>query len=272
MNTKIYLFTFLILFSFCFLIAQEKVTNGDFELGTRNWALELHETATATFNIDSSKGMNGVSSAHITITNSDATDWHLQFQQIIGSILAGKKYNISFQACASEPVTIVYWIQQYHGSYGILQSKTLNITPDNQTFQDSMDVSTTDSNVKIAFALGALSTGVEVWFDAVSVIQSTPVTVESNQGSVPNNFSLTQNYPNPFNPSTRIEFSIGQENFVSLKIFDLLGREIKSLVQEVLPAGKHSIRFDAADLNSGIYYYRLDAGSLSETRKMMLLR
>ena len=261
------------LFIFNCSMSQERITNGDFEKGTRSWAVELHDTATATFKIDSSKGMHGVSSAHITITNSDGTDWHLQFQQIIGAISAGKRYRIEYQACASEPVTISAWIQQYHDSYSYFYTKSINLTGANQTFLDSIDISTSDSNVKFAFAVGALNTGVEVWFDTVSIIESSVTSVEFNQSSnFPNNFTLMQNYPNPFNPSTTITFTIGKESFVSLKIFDVLGREVKTLIQEVVPAGPHSVQFHAEGLNSGIYLYRINAGNFIQSRKMILLR
>jgi Tfp pilus assembly protein PilX len=75
---------------------------------------------------------------------------------------------------------------------------------------------------------------------------------------------LSQNYPNPFNPSTTIDYSLAKESFVQLKIFDVLGREIKTLIQAGKEsAGKHTVHFDASDLNSGIYFYRITAGGYS---------
>lgn len=94
-----------------------------------------------------------------------------------------------------------------------------------------------------------------------------------NQSGLPNSYSLTQNYPNPFNPSTRINFSLPVEENVSLKIYDILGREIRTLVNnELTSAGEYSINFDATDLPSGIYLYRLQAGKFSQVKKMMLLK
>jgi hypothetical protein len=89
---------------------------------------------------------------------------------------------------------------------------------------------------------------------------------------IPKEFSLGQNYPNPFNPSTTIAFTIGKECFVSLKIYDVLGREIKTLIQEMLPAGRYSAQYDAAGSNSGVYFYRINAGNFSQSKKMLLLR
>ena len=90
--------------------------------------------------------------------------------------------------------------------------------------------------------------------------------------NVPNNFSLNQNYPNPFNPSTSIEFQLPKESFVTLKIYNILGVEIATLVNEQKPAGVHKINFDASGLTSGLYIYKILTGNFEQTRKMMLLK
>jgi hypothetical protein len=90
---------------------------------------------------------------------------------------------------------------------------------------------------------------------------------------VPSEFSLLQNYPNPFNPSTRIEFSLPNEANVTLKIFNMLGEEVQTLVNnELNSAGKHTATFNAGNLATGIYIYRLQAGNYSDVKKMILLR
>jgi len=88
----------------------------------------------------------------------------------------------------------------------------------------------------------------------------------------PTAYFLYQNYPNPFNPSTKIEFRITDLEFVSLKVYDILGNEITTLLNEELPAGEHAVEFNGLGLSSGIYFYQLRAGSLLETKKMILLR
>ncbi len=87
-----------------------------------------------------------------------------------------------------------------------------------------------------------------------------------------NSFSLFQNYPNPFNPSTHIKFSIPSDEFVTLKVFDILGREVATLVNERHGTGEYTINFNASALPSGIYYYSIIAGSFKETRKMILAK
>jgi len=93
-----------------------------------------------------------------------------------------------------------------------------------------------------------------------------------NEDKLRSNFSLEQNYPNPFNPTTLIRYTIPQMSFVSLKIYDSLGCEVSTLVDERKPAGNYSINFDGSNLSSGIYYYRLKAGLHSETKKLLLLK
>jgi hypothetical protein len=85
-------------------------------------------------------------------------------------------------------------------------------------------------------------------------------------------FVLTQNYPNPFNPSTTFNFWLPQRAYVTLKIFDVLGRELATLVENEIVAGEHLVRFDAKDLPSGVYFYRLASGKLMQTRKMTVVR
>ncbi len=89
-------------------------------------------------------------------------------------------------------------------------------------------------------------------------------------------FRLDQNYPNPFNPGTVIRYQIPEAGYVSLKVYDLLGREDATLVEEVKPAGSYEIEFDGSKLSSGVYFYKLSAtggaGSYMDTKKMILIK
>lgn len=88
----------------------------------------------------------------------------------------------------------------------------------------------------------------------------------------PEVYSLSQNYPNPFNPVTNIKFSIPNSGLVKLVIFDILGREVKTLLNDVKPAGNYVVDFNASELSSGAYFYRLEAGNFTETKKMLLVK
>lgn len=89
---------------------------------------------------------------------------------------------------------------------------------------------------------------------------------------LPEKYSLSQNYPNPFNPSTVIQFSIARAGYVTLKVFNILGQEVASLVNEEMPAGSYKYEFDASRLSSGVYFYKIQAGSFGQTMKMILLK
>jgi photosystem II stability/assembly factor-like uncharacterized protein len=89
---------------------------------------------------------------------------------------------------------------------------------------------------------------------------------------LPTDYALNQNYPNPFNPSTTITFSVGTNSYTSLRVYDVLGREVATIVSEQLSAGNYSRQWNAEKLPSGIYFYRLQAGKYVETKKMVLLR
>jgi len=97
-------------------------------------------------------------------------------------------------------------------------------------------------------------------------------TLVSRVNNVPNLFLLDQNYPNPFNPSTNIRFSLATEGETSLRIYNLLGNEVATLVSERLSSGTYDVRFDGSDLSTGMYFYRLHSNGSSTTRKMHLIK
>ena len=99
-----------------------------------------------------------------------------------------------------------------------------------------------------------------------------PVNVESIDTNISNSFNLEQNYPNPFNPSTKIRYSILENSFVTLKVFNLLGEEIETLVTNEQSAGVYEATFDASNLSSGIYFYSLQTKNFTSTKKMILIR
>ena len=100
----------------------------------------------------------------------------------------------------------------------------------------------------------------------------TPVAIRQKAQDMPKNYVLYQNYPNPFNPSTVIQFSVPRSELVSLKVYDVLGRLVRTLVDKMEQPGSYSVTFSASGLASGVYFYRLQAGAFSQTKKLLLLR
>ena len=99
------------------------------------------------------------------------------------------------------------------------------------------------------------------------------VGIQNNGNESPQSYNLFQNYPNPFNPSTMIYYSVPKQTLVTLKVYDVLGREVETLVDNQLkPAGEYSVTFNANNLPSGVYYYKMQAGEFSDVRKMMLIK
>jgi N-acetylneuraminic acid mutarotase len=100
----------------------------------------------------------------------------------------------------------------------------------------------------------------------------TDVEESGNSKSLPNEYNLYQNYPNPFNPSTKIRYSVPQSSNVVIKVFDILGKEIETLVNVVKPAGSYELNWNSENLPSGVYFYQLQAGDFVETKKMILIK
>lgn len=110
------------------------------------------------------------------------------------------------------------------------------------------------------------------WYDAITPLVS-GVEENANGGNVPERFELMQNYPNPFNPTTTISYSLAKSGYVSLKIYDMLGKEVLGLVGEEQNAGNYEVNFNAAELSSGMYLYQLNVGSnFLSVKKMVLLK
>jgi len=98
------------------------------------------------------------------------------------------------------------------------------------------------------------------------------VSVDDELISQPEDYNLYQNYPNPFNPTTTIRYSVTNTDLVQIKVYDILGREVKLLVNEIKQPGTYEIQFDASGLASGIYLYRIESGKFIQTKKMILLK
>ena len=100
---------------------------------------------------------------------------------------------------------------------------------------------------------------------------SNPTNVEKTS-EIPRGFSLSQNYPNPFNPSTKISFSLPQSSFVNLSVYEITGREVTNLLNQQMNAGTYAVDFNSANLSSGIYLYKISAGTFLQTKKMILIK
>lgn len=143
---------------------------------------------------------------------------------------------------------------------------TVPIYYSNDNTPDSCQISITIGNNSGAVNVGAYFLADDLSFQGVSEV------VKDSDDSTPNNFSLDQNYPNPFNPSTTIQFSIPEQSFVRLEIFNTLGEKVSTLVSEDLNAGKYKYVWNAGNIPSGVYYYKLITDEFVQTRKLVFLK
>ena len=197
----------------------------------------------------------------------------------LGSIRTVRKTRLSF----------------YNWDAGRVYNYSVSISSDHNNWVTIVPQSTSASNeewtvnefsavnaryVRVNFINNNQSTWAGLWEGEIWGTNAT--LVDSSNNSLPNGFVLNQNYPNPFNPSTIINYSIPATSFVTLKVYNILGNEVATLVNEVKPRGNYNVNFSSSgrfasagtvsNLPSGIYFYRLQAGSFIETKKMILLK
>ena len=142
--------------------------------------------------------------------------------------------------------------------------------PQQNKMGDYFDMISDNDGASIAWA-GTFNGEEDVYYGRISQI---PVAINDgkDENRVPKTFSLYQNYPNPFNPSTKISFALPMQEFVTLKVYDVLGRQVKVLLNEIKEPGNYDINFDASRLPSGTYFYTLTAGSFTQTKKMLMIK
>ena len=203
------------------------------------------------------KESDGSTFASCAQTNCHPTLTTLQLQ---GIITTWKTDFADSDATAQTKVAAAEAILQ--GSTDQTQLQKLNEAKSNLTFAES-DESGGFHNHRFTMALLK---------DAITKADMIITDVDDNNLQVPLTYTLSQNYPNPFNPATSIKYEIAHTGQVSLVVFDVLGRKVKTLVNEVESAGKYSVNFNAEYLSSGIYIYQLKAGKFISTKKMLLMK
>ena len=158
----------------------------------------------------------------------------------------------------------LYSVTGSNGSYQItnVDAGSYVISADKIGFNSS-----TLNNVNIDYSSGVFDSN-----NSNLVLSVNSITEVETHASLPSNFELGQNYPNPFNPSTVIKYSIPFNSFVQIKVFDVIGREINTLVKGQMNAGTYNITLNADNMPSGIYFYRIEAGNFVQTKKMILLK
>ena len=217
--------------------------------------ISAFETAGGVYFSDANTGIYGTNASRIVKTTNGGDSWYLVNNTIGGAVwgLAFPTPNIGYACTDSGKVM-----------------RTVN-GGENWIVQNT-PLTGTDHFYEISFP--TVNTGyVCSWSGKILKTTDGGATYVSNINSnVPDEYKLYQNYPNPFNPSTNIKFQLHESGFVTLKVYDAMGKEIRTLLNEKMDAGEYETTFNAEGISSGIYFYKIQSGDFSETRKMLLVK
>ncbi len=256
----------------------ELLSNNYFDDGLTGWDINLSVQSAATLVLDNSGALESDNSAKVHIKSIYSSgSWKNQFRQqkLLGSLIEGNSYHVQYQIKSNKNVSGIYGvIQQLHGSFNDIYSKEISLLADSAvTVVDTFVCAETDSVVAWAFNLGTISVkDVDFWFDAVHLIDLGKIVGVEEKDALPTVYALNQNYPNPFNPTTVISFALPKTSDVQLSVYNILGEKVTELVNTKMVAGNHTINFNAGNLASGMYIYRIKAGNFVSVKKMMLLK
>ena len=184
-----------------------------------------------------------------------------------------------FKANVNGQVNLTWSVFSAIGTGSYIKSRVFYGTAFGTIYTASVfNAATTFGGSRAGYRLGAADSCLTLWSGNNGAgLYSTagctgPVTGIGNENNIPLVYSLDQNYPNPFNPVTKISYAIPISGMVTLKVFDITGREVASLVNEVKAVGNYSVDFNGANLSSGAYFYKLESGSFSAVKKLMLIK
>jgi hypothetical protein len=252
------------------------VVNPGFEQGTTPWV--FYSDGSASFAADTL----GPASAHAALIAVNTPGSNVQLYQPGISLKEDSAYTLLFKACSSSGHDISVSIHKHgspYNSYGLYQ-QGFDLTPSWSTFRADFRAtgfSGSAADGRLMFWLAAEDApGDRFLLDDVVLAPTVAIEGSSNvprdQGEQPVRFYLAQNHPNPFNPSTVIPFGLPTGGHVVIKAYNLLGQEVRTLVDDVLPAGEHRVTLQASGLSSGVYLYRMVSGNYAATKKLVLVK
>jgi hypothetical protein len=213
--------------------------------------------------------LSAVDSAGNQSQNSDTVSVGLpKINWKLSGIRSGETTSILLNSFLSDPDNAISQLQlkvlNTSHLVAVIANGNLNITPDPSNYVGTgrMDLMVTDP-------VGFWDAEYDI---TLAVIQNSPVALEPLNTGIPIHYELSQNYPNPFNPVTHIKFGIPQASPVKIEIFNLLGQRVDIILDTFLPSGYYIINYNASDLPSGIYLYRLESDGFNEIKRMVLLK
>jgi hypothetical protein len=251
---------------------QKMVINGDFSNGFDYWDLSIDTTTSiAAWGIDQSAAL------HINITDGGNDFSHIQAIYPNIHLIKGREYLFKFDAYAAEGRTIEADLRK-------MTNQTINysrrgftwLTPSPTSFSHQFAMTQTDDHAAmIVFSAGGSEH--DIYIDNVS-LQEIVSGINENSHTTPVSFLLAENFPNPFNPLTTINYNVPELSNVKITVYNIIGEKIKELIDLPHKAGSHQIRFDAINLSSGVYFYKMDARAIhsssvfTDVKKMMVIK
>jgi len=260
--------------------AKNLIQNGEFDDGLAGWNSGWINTGAGVvvdFVVNSEWLLSGENCWQIDVLNGGGTDYYIQRVQNL-PLETGVTYTLTFMGMMEgidleRDITVTFENGEAGGYHRYL-SETITLTNDPTEygpFEHTAEVD--DPAVQLKFFFGG-GNDVTIFIDAIVVDdgEDDDTAVDSRVSSLPGALSLEQNYPNPFNPDTRIHYTLPSDAHVRLTVYDTRGKAVANPVDRLQTAGSHIVHFDGRDLPSGAYICRLEAGSKTLTRKMMLIK
>ena len=247
------------------------VTSGDIA----GWYLGQSAPASGIFNIVDDTVKEGNHALKITVTDLGSNPWDVQAVNEPFPVDENSQYRYFVWAKADKDNVIANFDVE-DSSFNVWQGMEVNLTTKWQEY--SFDFSTPEGVVGgrsanwFSLSNNEDKLPITYYFDDLRIVKLGSIVSVEDPQEVPAEFSLHQNYPNPFNPSTTINYKIPTAVIVSLKVYDVLGREVANLVNEEKPAGTYNITFNAGNFASGVYFYQLKAGNFVSTKKLVLMK
>ena len=244
---------------------QNMVYNGDFSSGFEPWQWQTHDSTLAQWEIDDSLML------HIQISEggNDFADIQLLYPNL--TLIEGYKYLFEFDAYAAENRIIEAEIKKIGESLTNYSRIGYTLVTTNKIHFSHEFTMSQPSDFTAGVVINAGNSQHDLFIDNVS-LKVIVTDIANVKQIIPYKFSLQPAYPNPFNPTTRISFTLPTQVNVTLEVYNTLGQKIETIFDTQMDAGFHDVEFDASELPSGIYFYRMNAGEYSQVRKMVLVK
>ena len=269
----IVIFIFMVALS---LQAKNLILNGEFDDGLNHWTAGWIEgSASVTFEVNEDGMLSGDNCWQMNVLSGTSTDYYIQRTQDC-PLIAGTTYELSFMGTfdgTQESINIIATLENGDPDYFRYVDETIELMKSVEEYGPFVYTAEADDPaVDLKFFVGG-NDNVIIYLDAIVVDDGLPETgVKPSPEALTPDHVLAQNYPNPFNPCTQITYHVPAASEVRVSVYDLQGCRVAVLVNEVKSEGAYTVEFSGQDLPSGTYFYRIEAGKESLTKRMILIK